>query len=812
MKKIIALSAVLLLLVALAAVLSSCGEHVCVYDEKFESDGSQHWHKCTQEECPNTTAKKAHSFGSEQTVKPTCTEDGSKFVACEICGYENKTVEAALGHELKAVTVAPTCTENGYTGFSCARSGCSYIEKTEELKGGHSFVETVVPPTCTENGYTEITCKASGCDYSEKKDEVPSTGHDYKTVVIDPTCTEGGYTEEACTRCKDSKGKTSLTDALDHDYKEETVAPTCQEKGYTNVTCTRCDYSEIKDEVDKIDHSFVNESVVDPTCTEEGYTLQRCSMCNEATKKVAYTDALDHDYREKIIEPTCTEKGYTEITCSRCEFEDNKDETEMLPHDYEKGKVIAATCTKGGYTEAVCKECDAPGKVDLVDPLGHTFYDEVDPPVEEPKEGIHYKIVKAATCSESGIKRLICTTCEQIPYVEYGGREEVIPMLDHKTVVVYIEPTCTAMGYDRITCENCNYYNEIQKEEKIAHVYYMEEDAKEGEHYKITKLPSCTKDGVKEYVCQSCKSVTGEENARVLEKKLGHSFTVKIVEAWCGTNGYDEFECEREIDGVKCTETEARQAQGEYRHTYPADSVPLFEATCCDYARFVCAAERDGVVCGREFSAYEGDSIGAPTEAHVYENMLGTTPSTCVTQGYTLYGCVAGNCGTTEKRDYTELVSHRFAQSNASVTVTCGVCKETYMNITAEKISQSDKLCICGKTPCVCGDVSADLDGYVNNRSPYSVIAGETFTVTEVELSTGAVPLEMGGGMIVVESDEEAEFTVILYSYSGDAEVEIITLTFTASDKMINLREYENISKVEIDSNKDLSVSLYKKI
>lgn len=111
-----------------------------------------------------------HLFGEwEQTVAPTCTEDGAETRTCLRCGEESDPISVpALGHDYEATVIAPTCTEQGYTTYTCSRCGDSYTaDETAAL--GHDMGEwTVVTPAAIgQEGERKRTC--SRCDYYESE-------------------------------------------------------------------------------------------------------------------------------------------------------------------------------------------------------------------------------------------------------------------------------------------------------------------------------------------------------------------------------------------------------------------------------------------------------------------------------------------------------------------------------------------------------------------------------------------------------------------------------------------------------------------
>ena len=84
MKKITSI----LLLVAMllmAATLSACG-HKCAPADAWTTDGTNHWHKCTDDSCTEIFDKAAHTW-NDGSVTKTATQEaaGTKTFTCSVC-------------------------------------------------------------------------------------------------------------------------------------------------------------------------------------------------------------------------------------------------------------------------------------------------------------------------------------------------------------------------------------------------------------------------------------------------------------------------------------------------------------------------------------------------------------------------------------------------------------------------------------------------------------------------------------------------------------------------------------------------------
>ena len=135
--------------------------------------------------------------------------------------------------------------------------------------------------------------------------------------------------------------------------------------------------------------------------------------CTNAKEQETPTEAHRHSLGDwtTVREATCTEAGEEQRVCSAC----GEKETRSIPatgHTEVIIPAIPATCTASGFTEgrycSVCGELLAVRELTL--PKGHTFSD--------------WTTVKAATCTEMGEARRVCTAC--------GEEEtEVVPATGH---------------------------------------------------------------------------------------------------------------------------------------------------------------------------------------------------------------------------------------------------------------------------------------------------------------------------------------------------------------------------------------------
>ena len=381
-------------------------------------------------ECPHTNSE------LRDAREATCTEPGyTGDTYCKDCGAllsQGKEIEA-LGHDfsIQQETVAPTCTEEGYTIYRCSRCGATEHRDVVPATGHTGELRDAREATCTESGYTGDTyCSVCGV-LLQRGESIPPLGHDYEDVVIAPTCTEDGYTEHTCTRCGDSY-RDSYTDAQGHLYEKTVTEATCETMGYTTYVCSVCEHSYVGAITPPLGHDYENV-VVAPTCTKEGYTEHTCARCGDSYRD-GYTDALGHQYEAIVTEATCETMGYTTYVCAACEHSYIGDLVQPLGHQYE-GVVTEPTCDEMGYTTYTCTICGHSYVADYVSAHDHRYTASV---------------TREATCVEEGIMTFTCTDCGKT-------YTQTIPMTSHSCQSVVVEPTCEEFGYTEHTCTVCGY-------------------------------------------------------------------------------------------------------------------------------------------------------------------------------------------------------------------------------------------------------------------------------------------------------------------------------------------------------------------
>lgn len=85
MKKILSVSLVVCMLLALSLTFTACA-HKCEFSDEWSNDSDSHWHACEDEECTEVKDKAEHTWDDGNiTAAATQEEDGVKTFTCKVC-------------------------------------------------------------------------------------------------------------------------------------------------------------------------------------------------------------------------------------------------------------------------------------------------------------------------------------------------------------------------------------------------------------------------------------------------------------------------------------------------------------------------------------------------------------------------------------------------------------------------------------------------------------------------------------------------------------------------------------------------------
>ena len=273
----------------------------------YTATGEAEGHKYTVSNVVET-GKGEHTLKSE--FKWTKLEDGGYSATvsakCEVCGAEEKDVQAEVTSEKKDAT----CTEDAQT--YTAKATCLGQELTETKAAevqegtalGHKYKGEIKWSEDFKSADATFTC--------ETCKDVQTVKADVTAKTDNATCTTGGkvtYTAKA--ELKDKKGKVLATatesktvdvQALGHEYESKFDWAKDGSSAKLTLTCKRGDDTQSVDAVVAKDE----KNCVAPTCTEAGKNVFTATATYEGkeytdTKEVA-VPALGHHYVDGVCD------------------------------------------------------------------------------------------------------------------------------------------------------------------------------------------------------------------------------------------------------------------------------------------------------------------------------------------------------------------------------------------------------------------------------------------------------------------------------------------------------------------------------
>lgn len=383
-----------------------------------------------------------------------------------------------------------TCKETGLKRRICTDPDCGKTDEVIIPKAPHQYIGTVVPATCEEQGFTKHTC--SVCEdvfFDNYTDALPHSLGEWEQTVA-PDCTNSGEEVQKCTVCQAVINRRSIA-ALGHSYGEWTVfkEATFNEDGESRKYCSKCDAYKTQripklSETHTHDYSGTEEIITPATCTAEGSKKVYCSETECGSYIIETIPKLAHEYGEWQIttEATFDTDGEKTRQCKHCDAI----ETERIPklseghiHDFTGREEIVkpATCTEKGEKKVYCLNASC-GEYSVVsiDIIDHVKGD--------------WEITEQPTCNKTGIRVKKCTVCGKVL------ETESIAMTEHTLIDVVTPPTSTSQGYTTHTCTECGYsYMDSYTDYVEPHVH----DFSGSEE--LIEAATCTKEGSKKVYC-----------------------------------------------------------------------------------------------------------------------------------------------------------------------------------------------------------------------------------------------------------------------------------------------------------------------
>ena len=570
------------------------------YTATGEADG----HKYTVSNVVET-GKGEHTLKSE--FKWTKLEDGGYSATvsakCEVCGAEEKDVQAEVTSEKKDAT----CTEDAQITYT-AKATCLGQELTETKAAevqegtalGHDYKKSIVWNNDKTAATGEFSC--SRCDF---KEEVPA---EVKSETKPATCTENGETTAyAKAELKDKDGKvidtvensvvTETIPALGHDYEAKFDWAEDASSAKLTLTCKRGDDKQTPE----VKVAKDEKSSVAPTCDKAGKNVFVATATYEGKE---YTDtkevevpALGHKYKGTIKWSEDFKSANAEFTCETCQ------DVQTVKADV-TAKTEDATCTTGGKVTYTAKAelKDKNGKVlatatdtkeTTVDALGHDYESKFDWAEDgssakltltckrgDDKQTPEVKVAKdekssvAPTCTEAG--KNVFTATATYEGKEYTDTKEVeVPATGHTYkgdgVIVWGENDKSAVG--QFTCDTCKAVTEVKADIKNE-----------------SKAATCTEDGITKTIATAeLKDKDGKVLATATDSKetaikaTGHDYDAKFTWAEDGSSATVALTCKKCNDKQNPKVTTAKDEKSSVAPTCTEAGKNVFHATVEGY-------------------------------------------------------------------------------------------------------------------------------------------------------------------------------------------------------------------------------------
>ena len=406
------------------------GNHVA--GTEWYSDGTNHWHLCTTENCTAKLDTAAHNWKWETDQAATALENGSKHEECTVC-HAKRNENTVVPHTHKVTehaAQAATCTQEGnvryftcesplcegklYSNAACTKEITSIVVAKDPENHVKMKLKGQVSPTCYQEGYSgDKICAACGT-LLVKGEKQPATG---RHTAAEAYLSDGTHHWHACR----TAGCTAKVDYTKHSF--HWVVDKAATEYETGLKHEVCDCGKSRSEgtvIPKLDHvhrDIQHVAGVAATCVKEG-TLEYWTCGSSLCKGKFYGDPECQLELESIVAPINPKNhaGKTEL----------------------KG-VKEVTCTEDGYTgDTHCVDCDAVIALgETISALGHDMYWVIDQYPTEETEGRKHQI-----CNNCGFTCDIDTPIEKL---------EHLPALVEKK-----DPTCENAGVqEHFYCANC---------------------------------------------------------------------------------------------------------------------------------------------------------------------------------------------------------------------------------------------------------------------------------------------------------------------------------------------------------------------
>ena len=483
----------------------------------YTATGEAEGHKYTVSNVVET-GKGEHTLKSE--FKWTKLEDGGYSATvsakCEVCGAEEKDVQAEVTSEKKDAT----CTEDAQITYT-AKATCLGQELTETKAAevqegtalGHDYKKSIV----WNNDKTAATGKFT-CSRGDFDEEVPA---EVTPKTTDPTCTKAGETTvSAKAELKDKDGKvidtvensvvTETIPALGHDYEAKFDWAEDGSSAKLTLTCKRGDDKQTPE----VKAAKDEQNSVAPTCDKAGKNVFVATATYDGKEykdtKTIELPATGHTYKGDgvIVWGENDKSAVGQFTCDTC-----KAVTEVKADIKNESK--AATCTEDGITKTIAT-------AELKDKDGKVLATATDSKETVIKATGHDYDAKF-TWAEDGSSATVALTCKKCNDKQ---NPKVTTAKDEKSSVA---PTCTEAGKNVFHATVEGYDFTDTKEVELPAL---------GHKYKgAIKWSEDFKSANAEFTCETCKDV----------QLVKADVTAKTEDATCTTGGKVTYTAKAEL-------------------------------------------------------------------------------------------------------------------------------------------------------------------------------------------------------------------------------------------------------------------------
>jgi len=342
----------------LADVTVSATGHT--WSNDWSSDGTGHWHDCTNANCPITENNQkvgyaAHTPGADATETTPQT--------CDVCGYE---LAPSLGHihayHLTFIAEVPeACTTDGVKAHYECECGKLFADDQavtevtlESLKiaAHHTYGTDWESDNDDDHYHVCFVC-------SDKADVTP---HSYDSGMITTPATETteGVKTYTCSVCHHTKTETvpklSHTHSLSVDYSKD-------ETGHWH-TCSGC-----TEKVDFEAHTEDSGTVtVQPTETTEGIRVYSCTVCGYVIRtETVPALASEHTHSYGTAWKYDSTNHWHECSCG--------EKSDISQHISNGGVItVPPTATTAGVRVYSCYICGYAFRTETIPAAGYDYY------------------------------------------------------------------------------------------------------------------------------------------------------------------------------------------------------------------------------------------------------------------------------------------------------------------------------------------------------------------------------------------------------------------------------------------------------